>query len=86
MSERTWLMFTEEGTNAVEKMMLELKEDLKSNPLPIVREKLRQKMKKISETFGEIYDTDVRYNIAYRLARAASSVHEIEIDSIYWDL
>lgn len=85
-----WLMFDEAGNLAVTTMMQELKQLTLKNPLPEVRRQLQEKMKQVSKKHGEVYDTDVRQQIAHYLTQWACEVHELDpcfcFDSAYWDL
>lgn len=86
-----WAMYEEEGNLAVEQMMQEIKQALSNNPLPKVRQLLHQKIKEVGNQYGEIYDSDVRDTILFRLTRWACEAHEIEpqfgrLDCNYWQL
>ncbi len=85
-----WAMYTEEGNAEVAKMMQGIRKALHHQPLPQVRELLRRKLEAVSNTYPEIYDTDVRQTIAFRLTGWACQVHELPtsfaLSSDYWDL
>jgi hypothetical protein len=85
-----WAMYNQEGNAEVAKMMQDLKKALKHQPLPQVRELLKRKFEAVSNTYPEIYDTDVRQTITARLTTWACQVHELPtssaLSSDYWDL
>ncbi len=85
-----WAMYTEEGNAEVAKMMQDLRKVLKHQPLPQVRQLLHRKCEAVSNTYPEIYDTEVRGVIASRLTTWACQVHELPtssaLSSDYWDL
>lgn len=86
-----WAMYEPNGNFAVSEMMREVKAALKQKPLPEVRTLLKEKIKIVSKTYGEIYDTDVRYLIADYMTRWACEVHELKnpfncLSTSYWDL
>jgi hypothetical protein len=86
-----WAMYEPEGDFAVAEMMREVKAALKNQPLPEVRTLLREKIKLVSKTYGEIYDTDVRQMIEDYMTRWACEVHDLKnpwncLSTSYWDL
>lgn len=86
MNTNHWAMYNDEGNAAVAQMMARIKNYVKTQPLPVVRNLLHQEMKQIGKKYEEIYDTDVRDIIADELTDWASSVHEIKIGSDYWNI
>ncbi|HEY9692751.1 MAG TPA: hypothetical protein V6D15_11125 [Oculatellaceae cyanobacterium] len=86
-----WAMYEAEGNLAVAQMMQEIKQALSNNPLPKVRQLLHQKIREVGSQYGEIYDSDVRNTILFRLTRWACEVHELDskfgrLDCNYWGL
>lgn len=86
-----WAMYESEGDFAVTEMMREVKAALKNKPLPEVRTLLKAKIKLVGKTYGEIYDTDVRYMIENYMTRWACEVHDLKnpwncLSASYWDL
>lgn len=85
-----WEMYEAEGNLAVAEMMAPVRESLKTKSLPEVRQFLKQEIKKVSETYGEVFDSEVRNTIAYRMTRWACQVHELPSCSAlypdYWQL
>jgi hypothetical protein len=81
-----WQMYDDEGNATVTKMMYKIKDALKTQPLPAIRNLLHQGIKEVGNKHEEIYDTDVCNTIANKLTEWGSSIHEIKIYSDYWDL
>ena len=57
---RDWSMYEPSGNFAVSEMMWEVKAALKNRPLPEVRTLLKAKIELLGESYGEIYDSEVR--------------------------
>lgn len=84
-----WHMFTSEGDTEVARMMHEVRTALSEHPLPKVRSMLRSRIKLVSKSHPEVYDTAVRESIVYRLTRwacEANELSEFQLSSSYWDL
>jgi hypothetical protein len=81
-----WMMYDARGNAAVTEMVQRIKNALNTQPLPVVRNLLHNEMEEIAKNKGEIYDTEVRYAIAYELAKWTSLAYDMKIDSDYWDL
>lgn len=87
---KEWEMFSDEGDNAVTAMMQEIKDALRSKPLPEIRKLLKQRIDEIAKEHAEVYDTDVREIIVSRLTKWACQANGLkigfELDLDYWDL
>jgi hypothetical protein len=81
-----WMMYDDRGNATVTEMVQRIKNAFNTQPLPVVRNLLHNEMEEIAKNKGEIYDTEVRYAIAYELAKWASLAYDMKIDSDYWDL
>ena len=86
MNHWNWAMYDDEGNAAVEQMMQIVKEALKNQPLPVVRNILHQCMKEVAKQHEEIYDTEVRDIITDEITKWASSACEMKINPDYWNL
>lgn len=88
---RDWSMYEPSGNLAVSEMMWEVKAALKNRPLPEVRTLLKAKIELLGESYGEIYDSEVRNMIENYLTAWACEVHELNntwntLSRSYWSL
>lgn len=66
-------MYTDEGNLKVHEHLEKCKELLETSSLKVVRRTLWDGVNTIAKKFPEVYDTDVRYNLAYELKKHCES-------------
>lgn len=85
-----WAMCEDDGNQAAAQMMRSIKASLEIMRLPKVRQLLHEKIEQVSGEFGEIYDTDVRHTIKYRLTKWVCEVHDLHptfgLDESFWGI